>query len=82
MLRARFLHLNYNMPGPGIESRSPACKAGVLTTTPPRLSDVFHRIHLTFKGCNNLHKTGVQPGMGDMKSKIKNRLFPISGQSP
>ena len=36
MLRARFVHLKYNMAGPGIEPRSPACHAGVLTTTLPR----------------------------------------------
>ena len=33
MLRARFLHLKYNMPGLGIEPRSLACQAGMLTTT-------------------------------------------------
>ena len=38
MLRARFVHLKYNMPGPEIEPRSSACHAGVLTTTLPRLS--------------------------------------------
>ena len=35
MLRARFLHLKCNLLGPGIEPRSPACQAGVLTTTLP-----------------------------------------------
>ena len=29
MLRARFLHLKYNLLGPGIKPRSAACQAGV-----------------------------------------------------
>ena len=41
MLRAEFLHLKYNTPGPGIEPRSPACKAGVPTSTLPRVAGGF-----------------------------------------
>ena len=33
MLRARIVLLKYKFPGPGIEPRSLACQAGVLTTT-------------------------------------------------
>ena len=31
-------HIEYNMPGPGIEPRTMACQAEVLPTTVPRLS--------------------------------------------
>ena len=36
MLRTKFLHLNYNMPGPGMEPRTARlCQADMLTTTLP-----------------------------------------------
>ena len=38
ILGDRFLNLKYNMPGPGIEPKSPPYQAGMVTTIPPRLS--------------------------------------------
>ena len=43
MLKARVLHIKCNMPGPGIEPRSPVCEAGVLITTLLRPSLIAYR---------------------------------------
>ena len=56
MLRARFLRLKYNMPGPGIEPWPVACQADVPTATLPRpwpvACQVDHRAKWT---CQPLH---------------------------
>ena len=55
MLRARFLHLKYNMPVPGIKPRSPACQVGVLTTNTaaPLLGNTLFTLALgwEYEGC-------------------------------
>ena len=69
------------MPSPGIENRSPACKAGMLTSTLTRLSGEGQTPTISEQGIAGSNRSGLiesaydkVSGKGDFSNSVKRNM--------